>query len=71
MAVTYRKLWALLDERHMSVAELRKTSGIAPNTMTKLRRDEPVMLTILDKICSTVNCNYGEIIDYVQEREVE
>ena len=71
MAVTYRKLWALLDRHHMTVAELRKISGIAPNTMTKLRRDEPVMLPVLDKICATLKCNYGDIMDYVPEREAE
>lgn len=71
MAVTYRKLWTLLDKHNMTVAELRKISGIAPNTMTKLRRDEPVMLPVLDKICATLECNYGEIMDYVPEREAE
>lgn len=34
----------LLYERYMTVAESRKVSGIAPNTMTKLRSDKPVML---------------------------
>lgn len=71
MAVTYGKLWTLLDKRNMTVAELRKISGIAPNTMTKLRRDEPVMLPVLDKICSTLKCNYGDIMDYVPERGAE
>lgn len=71
MAVTYKKLWKLLNERHMTVAALRKASGIAPNTMTKLRRDEPVMLPVLDKICATLKCNYGEIMDYVPEPEVD
>ncbi len=71
MAVTYRKLWILLDKRNMTVAELRKVSGIAPNAMTKLRRDEPVMLPVLDKIYAVLKCNYGEIMDYVPEREAE
>ena len=71
MAVTYRKLWAMLDERHMTVAELRKASGVAPNTMTKLRRNEPVMLPVLDKICAALECNYGEIMDYLPEWEAE
>jgi DNA-binding Xre family transcriptional regulator len=62
MAVTYKKHWNLLDKRHMSKAALRKASGIAPNIMTKLRRDEPVELNILDKICAVLDCNYGDII---------
>ena len=65
--VSYKKLWLMLVDRKMSKAELRKASGVSPNTMTKLRRDEPVMLNVLDKICVTLNCNYGDIMDFVPE----
>lgn len=41
MAVTYNKLWKILVDRKMSKADLRKAAEIAPNTMTKMRRDEP------------------------------
>jgi len=49
MAISYNKLWKLLVDKKMSKADLRKAAGIAPNTMTRLRRDEEVtlMLTIL------------------------
>lgn len=49
MAVSYNKLWKLLVDKKMSKADLRKAANVAPNTMTKLRRDEPVTLTILGK----------------------
>ncbi|MGI6120171.1 MAG: helix-turn-helix domain-containing protein [Desulfosporosinus sp.] len=39
MAISYNKLWKLLVYRKMSKADLRKASGISPNTMTKPRRD--------------------------------
>ena len=65
MAVSYNKLWKLLIDKKMSKADLRRVSGVSPNTMTKLRRDEPVMLTVLDKICESLGCNYGDIIDYL------
>ena len=51
MAVSYNRLWKLLIDRKISKADLRKATGIAPNTMTKLRRDEEVPLTVLGKIC--------------------
>ena len=54
MAVSYNKLWKLLIDKKMSKADLRKAAGIAPNTMTRLRRDEEVTLTILHQICSTL-----------------
>ena len=40
MAISYNKLWKLLVDKKMSKADLRKAAGIAPNTMTRLRRDE-------------------------------
>lgn len=69
MSVSYNKLWKLLVDKKMSKADLRKASGVSPNTMTKLRRDEPVMLNVLDKICNTLDCNYGEIMDYIPDTE--
>ena len=46
MAVSYNRLWKLLVDRKMSKADLRKQAAIAPNTMTKLRRDEEVTLGV-------------------------
>ena len=51
-------------DKKMSKADLRKAAGLAPNTMTKLRRDEPVAMTVLDKICETLNTDYGDIMQY-------
>ena len=62
MAVSYNRLWKLLVDKKMSKADLRKAAGLAPNTMTKLRRDEPVAMTVLDKICETLNTDYGDIM---------
>ena len=47
MAISYNKLWKLLIDKKMSKADLRRAAGIAPNTMTKLRRDEEVGNSIL------------------------
>ena len=64
MAVSYNRLWKLLVDKKMSKADLRKAAGLAPNTMTKLRRDEPGAMTVLDKICETLNTDYGDIMQY-------
>lgn len=67
MAVSYNKLWKLLVDKKMSKADLRKAANIAPNTMTKLRRDEEVSLTILGRICAVLGANIGEIMDFVDD----
>ena len=66
MAVSYNRLWKLLVDKKMSKADLRKASGVAPNTMTKLRRDEEVTLTVLGKICKTLN---ADIMEYIDEED--
>lgn len=67
MAVSYNKLWELLVDKKMSKADLRKAANIAPNTMTKLRHDEKVSLSILGRICSVLGANIGEIMDFIDD----
>ncbi len=67
MALSYNKLWKLLVDKKMSKADLRKKADIAPNTMTKLRRDEAVNLAILGRICKTLECDIGDIMEFTEE----
>ena len=67
MTISYNKLWKLLVDKKMSKADLRKAAGIAPNTMTRLRRDEEVTLTVLNKICQTLNVDIGDIMEFLPE----
>lgn len=67
MAISYNKLWKLLVDKKMSKANLRKAAGIAPNTMTRLRRDEEVTLTVLHKICSTLEVDIGDIMEFLPD----
>ena len=67
LAISYNKLWKLLIDKKMSKADLRRAAGIAPNTMTKLRRDEEVSMAVLIKICTVLNANIGEVMDLVPD----
>ena len=52
----------------MSKADLRRAAGIAPNTMTKLNRDEEVTLETLGKICAALSVDIGDIVEFLWER---
>ena len=71
MVITYNNLWKLLVDKKMSKADLRKAAGIAPNSMTRLRRDEEVTLTVLNKICITLGVNIGDIMEFVSDGKEE
>ena len=58
-----------ISRKEMSRADLRKKAEIAPNTMTKLGKNEYVAMPILDKICKTLGTDYGEIMEYVPDKE--
>ena len=60
--ITYNKLWKILVDKKLSKADLRKAIGVAPNTLTKLRRDEEVSMSILIRICEYLNCDIGDIV---------
>ena len=66
MRMSYKKLWILLVERDISQAALRKDLNIATGTMTKLRRNEEVALSVLLRICEYLDCNIGDICDAVK-----
>lgn len=66
MGVSYKKLWVLLAEKEISAVTLRKDLNIATGTMTKLRRNEEVALSVLLRICEYLDCNIGDICDAIK-----
>lgn len=69
--VSYNRLWKLLVDRKMSKADLRKAVGLAPNTMTKLRRGQEVSLSVLERICVTLEVDIGAVVEFVQDSIAE
>ena len=71
LTVSYNKLWKLLVDKKMSKADLRRAVEISPNTMTKLRHDEEVSMTVLKRICEYLECNIGDICDFIPASKSE
>ena len=65
MALCYKKLWKLLIDKDMTRAALREATGIAPATISKMSRGESVGANVLERICESLQCNIGDIVDYV------
>ena len=67
MKASYKKLWKLLVDKEMSKGDLHKASGLSSSTMTKLRKGEDVSMEALRKICICLDCNIGDIVEFVDE----
>lgn len=71
MDVCYNKLFKLLIDRGMKRTELRRMTGISPNTLTKLSNNELVSMEVLVKICRSLACDIGDIVEIVDKPENE
>ena len=69
MSISYDKLWKLLIDKKISASEMRKAAEIAPNTLTRMRKEQEVSLTVLGKICNVLDCDFGDIVEYKKEQE--
>lgn len=67
MRVSYKKLWLLCIDRHVTHSELRKRTGLASATFTKLRNDQPVNLSVLLRIADVMNCDAGDIMEFLPD----
>ena len=71
MTVSYKKLWKLLIDKDMKKKDLRSLTGVSTTTMSRLAKDENVSTEILAKICAALNCDVGDIMEFVPENKEE
>ena len=69
MAISYKKLWKLLIDKDMMKKDLRAMTGVRTTTMSRLSKDENVGTEIVSKICSVLNCDVGDIMEFVPEKK--
>lgn len=63
----YYKLFILLDKRGMKRTELLKV--ISSVTLAKLGKGESITTDIICKICDFLDCQPGDIMEYIKEVE--
>lgn len=67
MKISFNKLWKLLIDKKMNRVDLRRAAHISTTSLAKLGKDENVSITVLKKICKTLQCNIGDIMDILPE----
>lgn len=68
MAISYNGLWKLLIDKNMKKMDLVEKVGISSSTLAKMSKGETVSLTILEKICDKLDCDFGDIINYQKNK---
>ena len=65
--ISYEKLWEVLKQRHISQYALIKTYHISPGQLTRLKRNESVSTHTIDMFCRILQCDVGDIMQYIPD----
>lgn len=69
--VSYKKLWKILIDKDMKKKDLQASAGISWASVTKLSKGERVSMEVLMKVCKTLNCDIGDIVELIPTEENE
>ena len=67
MALNYNKLWKLLIDKKINKVTLRDAVSITPTTLSRLSKGQNVSMDVLGRICKYLDCNIGDIVDYIKD----
>lgn len=67
MPMKYYRLFDLLARRDMKKTDLVNKKIISSPTLAKLSKGETVTTEVLSNICKALNCQPGDIMEYVPE----
>lgn len=60
----YNKLFALLALRGMKKTDLLTVAHLTPSTLAKLSKGATLSTAMLERICSALQCQPGDIMEY-------
>ena len=69
MAISYNLLWKKLIDLGMSKTDMMRRANISTNVLARLSKGEPVSMDSMEKICKVLNCNIGDVMEFVPDNE--
>ena len=71
MIISYNKLWKLLIDKKMKKKDLMNLSEMSTSTLAKMGKDKQVSMEVISRICKSLECNVGDIMDILPDEVVE
>lgn len=71
MSITYSKLFSLLKSKGYSSTYWLRQNGVHPATVNKLKRNERVNTDTINLLCRLLDCQPGDIMEYVEDEAGE
>ena len=71
MVVSYKKLWKLLIDKDLMKKDLQRNASVSWATITKMSKGETVSTEVLMKICKYLQCDVGDIMEFIDAEKSE
>lgn len=71
MAVSYNKLWKLMIDKGWKRKDLESYAQVSHNVMTRLGKNQYVTMESMEKICSALKCDIGDVMEFISEKPSE
>ena len=69
MAISYNRLWKRLIDHDLSKTDMMHRANISTNVLARLGKGAPVSMESMEKICKVLNCNIGDVMEFVPDNE--
>lgn len=66
--ISYKPFQKLLIDKEIKKQDLLKMTGISSATMAKLNTNEYVSLEIIDKLCTALECQPGDLLEHLTDQ---
>lgn len=66
--ISFRPLRILMADRNLGKMDIVKMANLSPTTARKMWNNEYVALSVIDRLCEVLNCQPGDLIEYVPEK---
>ena len=67
MAVSYEKYFRMAKEKGITTSRILEEANISANILTRMKRNEYISLESVEKICSALQCDISDILDFTDE----
>ncbi|MBR6694165.1 MAG: helix-turn-helix transcriptional regulator [Clostridia bacterium] len=65
--IVFDRLWKTMEAKSVSTYFLREKCGIDSKTVRRLKANDNIETKTLNKICEALNCELGDIAEYIKE----
>ena len=66
--ILYNKLWKTMKEKGITQYALIKHYHVSPGQITRLKRNESVSTHTIEMFCKILNCQVGDIMEYIPDK---